>query len=119
MSDGIDAGELDRRITIMRGGSKDDGLATVPDTQIPEMQRWAKKTEVSDAERVRTAQQGIEVTSRFLVRSDALTRTLTSQDVVVCDDVDYAVVGIKEARGRRVGIEITAVARPYAPDAPQ
>lgn len=119
MSDGIDAGELDRRITIMRVGSKDDGLATVADAPIPELRRWAKKTEVSDAERVRASQQGIEVTSRFLVRSDSLTRTMTSQDVVVCDDVEYAIVGIKEARGRRIGIEITAVARPFPPDAPQ
>lgn len=109
---GLAAGELDRRITILRGGTTDDGLSVVPAEPVPDIKRWAKKTDVSDGERVRAGQQGLEMTSRFVVRSDSLTRTLTSRDTLICGDVSYAITGIKECRGRNVGIEITALAQP-------
>jgi SPP1 family predicted phage head-tail adaptor len=108
------AGDLDRRITILRAQSEDDGMASVPGEMKPIAKRWAKKTDVSDGERMRAAEQGQEITSRFLVRNDTLTRTITGKDVLICEGRVYAVSGTKEYGGRGVGIEITGTARPDA-----
>lgn len=115
-------GEYDRTIAIRRGETRDDGLSTVTGTEpanvgmSDDLYRYAKKVDVSDAEKVRAAQQRMEVTSRFRVRSDSLTRTLTSADVILDGDTAYAVTGIKEVGGRNVDVEITAVAQPYPAD---
>jgi head-tail adaptor len=114
----IAAGELDRRIIIMRPGLVDDGTATVPGGLAEIGRRRAKKTDVSDGERVRAAEQSQDITTRFLVRSDALTRTITGKDVVIyrgrSGDIPFEVVGTKESIERDDGIEITATARPDA-----
>lgn len=109
---GLDTGSLDRRITILRAKTEDDGLSSGPGEMKPLGKRWAKKTDVSDGERIRASEQGQEITSRFLVRDDSVTRTIDGKDMLVCEGRTYAVVGTKEYGGRRVGIEITAVARP-------
>lgn len=114
MITGLAAGDLDRRVVIMRAVSIDDGLSSVPGAMEPIATRWAKKTDVSDGERMRASEQGQEITSRFLVRDDSVTRTITGKDMLVCDGRTFAVSGTKEYGGRRVGIEITAIARPDA-----
>ena len=57
---------------------------------------------------VRAAQVGASVTTRFVVRFDSLTKTLTAADRIVYDGKVYAISGLKETEGRRDGIEITA-----------
>lgn len=114
MITGLAAGDLDRRITIMRATAADDGLSSVPGEMMPIAQRWAKKTDASDGERMRAFEQGQEITSRFVVRDDSVTRTITGKDMLVCEGRTYAISGTKEYGGRRVGIEITAIARPDA-----
>ena len=108
----IAAGSLDRRVSILRAGSIDDGTASIDGPYVEIGRRWAKKTDVSDGERVRAAAQSQEITSRFLVRSDALTRTITGKDRLQCRGVSYEVTGTKETDDRDDGIEITTVARP-------
>lgn len=112
----IASGELDRRIAIMRALLIDDGTATVAGVPIEIGKRWAKKTDISDGERVRAAEQSQEITARFLVRSDELTRTITGKDVVMyigkAGRTAFEVVGTKESVDREDGIEISAVARP-------
>lgn len=108
---GLAAGDLDRRITIMRAEDADDGFASVRGELKPIGQRWAKKTDINDGERIRAAQNGQEVSSRFLVRHDVLTATITGKDMIVCEGRSYEIVATKEYGGRRVGIEITATAR--------
>lgn len=114
----INAGDLDRVIDIMQPEGEDDGLSNVPGAPIFAGRRRAKKTDISDGERFRASQLGQEVTTRFLVRSDTLTRSITGRDSLIYNDGDreitYAVVGTKEWGDRRDGIEITAVARPDA-----
>ena len=61
----IDAGELDRRIEIWRAVQIDDGTATVLGAPAKVGSRWAKKTDVSDGERVRAAERGQEITTRW------------------------------------------------------
>lgn len=107
---GLDAGSLDRRIRVMRSLKMDDGLSAVPGEPVEIARRWAKKTDISDAERVAAASQGMTITSRFLMRWDSLTSTIGGADQLVCEGVTYEVVGAKEAMGRRVAVEVTAKA---------
>lgn len=110
---GIHSRELDRRVTLMRAAPDDDGLATVNGAFAPLGKRWAGKTDISDGERIRAAQNGQDITARFLLRWDSVTATLTAKDRLMDrDDRVYEIVNVKEVRGRRVGIEVTAVARP-------
>ncbi|AHE57427.1 phage head completion protein [Sphingomonas sanxanigenens] len=113
----IAAGELDRRITILRAESYDDGTATVQGDPRPVGKRWAKKVDVSDGERMRAEQLGQELTTRFLVRVDSLTRTITGKDQIQFralggSTLVFEVIGTKDSLEREDGIEITAVARP-------
>lgn len=114
----IGAGELDRRITIMRAETVDDGTATVLGEPIAIGSRRAKKTDVSDGERVRAAEQSQQITSRFLVRADPLTRTIDGKDTLIYHgkhgEAAYQVTGTKDSSEREDGIEISAVARPDA-----
>lgn len=108
----IAAGELDRRVSIWRSELIDDGTATVPGPPAEIAERWAKKSDVSDSERVRASELGQEVTTRWLVRSDALTRTITGKDELRYKGRVYVVTGTKETSEREDGIEITTMMRP-------
>lgn len=109
------ASDLNRRIIILRAALIDDGHASVPGVPAEIGRRWAKRTDISDGERVRASQQGQDLKARFLVRSDSLTRTVTGKDVLQCDGESFEVVGTKEWGGRGVGIEITTAAAPDTP----
>lgn len=107
----IAAGELDRRISFWRSSTIDDGTATVEGPPEEIGKRSARKTDVSDGERVRAAEQGSEVTSRFLVRADSFTRTITAKDEVRYRGRVYEVIGVKDSPERDDGIEISTVSR--------
>lgn len=108
----IPAGELDRRVAILRPSSLDDGTATVAGPLAEAGKRWAKKTDVSDGERMRAAQEGQTLTTRFLVRADALTKAIDSTYALTCAGVTYQVTGTKEWGGRNIGVEITTTSQP-------
>jgi len=101
------AGPLDRRITIERYGItyNDDNEPVEAWGEIGK--RWASKKDVSDGEKIRAAEVGATVTTRFQVRWDSLTMTLTAADRIVCEGKTYDIAGTKEL-GRREGIEISA-----------
>jgi len=107
---GLAAGELDRRVTFYRRARTDDGFSAGVGSAGEIGKRWAKKTDVSDVERVAAAAHQQSITTRFLVRHDALTATLLADDQIECEGLRYEITGTKEARGRRVGVEITAAA---------
>jgi SPP1 family predicted phage head-tail adaptor len=101
------AGKLDRRITLERFGMTYNEW-NEPTSGWSELgTRWASKNDISDGEKLRAAQVGASVTTRFQVRYDSMTKTLTAADRLTCEGREYAIVGIKEL-GRREGIEITA-----------
>lgn len=106
------AGEFDRRISIWAAGEIDDGTATVQGPLAEVGKRWAKKVDVSDGEKVRAAENAQELTTRWTVRSDALTRTITGGFVIQHRGISYAVNGTKEGRERDDVIEISTAARP-------
>ncbi|NGP19301.1 phage head closure protein [Devosia aurantiaca] len=104
----MDSGDFDRRITLQRYGTTYNEF-NEPESGWTDLgKRWASKEDVSDGEKVRAAQVGASVSARFRVRYDALTKTLTAADRLICEDVEYQISGTKEGDGRRREIEITA-----------
>ena len=72
--------------------------------------RWAERNDLSDGERVAAGQVGSYLMSRFKIRSDSQTRTVTAKDRLSHDDAFWNIKGVKEAKGGRSRfIEITAV----------
>ena len=112
----IALGELDKRISILRAAKIDDGMAAAEGPHEEIAKRWAKKTDVSDGERMRAGEHASEVATRFLVLSDSLTRTITGADQIAHKGRTYFVTGVKELGDREDGIEITAGGRPGAPE---
>lgn len=115
------AGDLDRRVTILRAvPSTNDFNEEVFDWS-PIGNRAAKREDVSDGERAVAGTLGAALMSRFTVRSDSLTRTITPKDRLQhggTTDVPHVweITGVKESRdGRRQFIEISAT-REIDPD---
>jgi len=105
----MDAGALDRRITIQtyaitRNADNEPvegftDLATV----------WASVNYVSDAERVRAAEVGASISVRFQIRYSATVAGIDAKDRVVFEGKTFDISGVKEI-GRREGLEISAAA---------
>lgn len=105
---GITAGELNTPISFLRAAPARDAFSKVRSAPVLLGNRWSKRSDVSDGERVSAAAQGVKLTARFGVRHDSLTETVTNADLIECDGVQYEITGRKEWQGRRVGIEFSA-----------
>lgn len=104
------SGSLDRKITIQRA-------TMVPNAAGEDVPTWAdlvtvraSKTDIPDGERWRAAEVAATITTRFQVRWNALTASVTPKDRIICEGRVYEVSHSKEI-GRAVGLEITARAR--------
>lgn len=106
----MQAGKLDRRIQFRRATLADDGFSQVETWADHGCAVWGSKKEISDGERWRAGAVDATVTARFQVRWSELTRGITPRDRLLCEGLEYDIVGIKEI-GRRVGLELTANAR--------
>jgi SPP1 family predicted phage head-tail adaptor len=111
----IGAGQMARRIQFQRAAVEDDGMANSEKWFEDERDNlgqpvWAKKTDVSDAERLRAGEVQASLTARFIVRWSAFTSDLTPKDRIKYDGKRFRIFAIKEI-GRREGLEITAGAR--------
>ncbi|UWQ16153.1 head-tail adaptor protein [Jannaschia sp. M317] len=116
----IGAGQLDRRIQILRraaggnafGTSDASGSFVVQGDPI-----WAAKRDLRVSERM--GQQGglsaagiaATVVTEFIVRWSTAARDVTSKDRILCDGVTYEITGIREGAGRRVALVFEATAR--------
>lgn len=101
------AGPLDRRISIERYSTTYNEDNEPVSAWAEVAKRWASKQDVSDGEKIRAAEVGASVTTRFQVRWDSVTETITAADRLVYDGQVYEIAGTKELN-RREGIEITA-----------
>lgn len=108
------AGAFDRRVSIWRSERIDDGTATVDGPPAEIGKRWARKADVSDGERIRAKENAQDLTTRWTVRSDSLTRTIAGGDILQHRGISYEVIGTKEGLERDDVIEITTAARPDA-----
>lgn len=107
----MDAGQLDRRIEFVRLVKSDDGFSSEgATTEVSLGTVYAKKTDVSDGERMRAMQVQANISARFLVRYSTLTASITPMDFVRYGGILYDIYSVKEV-GRREGFEITAAGR--------
>lgn len=106
----IDAGDLDRRVTLERHGITRDELNNPVEAWAALSTVWASKHDVSDTERLRGAEVGSTLTTRFVIRWSSVVRDINTKDRLTCEGLQYGIVGVKEL-GRREFIEITAAAR--------
>jgi len=105
------AGKLDRQLQFQRFTATDDGFGMVETWANHGGPIWAGKTDVSDGERYRASEVSASITTRFMVRWSSFTRDITPKDRLTCEGFAYDISGIKEGKGRRQWLEITAAAR--------
>ncbi|MCJ8139568.1 head-tail adaptor protein [Falsirhodobacter halotolerans] len=110
----IRAGSLNRRVQFLRSNEIMTPFASRPGEPTPFGGRvWASREDMSDAEKAAGDTVFSGVSARFVVRSNAFTREITTKDQLTEGGTTFDIVGIKEI-GRREAIEITGVAREEA-----
>lgn len=108
----VRAGELDRLVTVVKlvAGARDAGGTPVktPTDRVPSI--WAKRTDVSDGERMKAQGVSASLRARFRVRSED-GADITTQDRIRDEDAGetFDVVGVKRVDFEI--LEITAGAR--------
>lgn len=103
------AGPLDRRITIERLQLSYDADNQPVENWAALTTVWASKQDVSDGEKIRAAQVGATLTTRFQIRWSNMVSDVNPKDRLVVAGRVYDISGVKEI-GRREGLEITAAA---------
>lgn len=106
----MDAGRMDRRITLERFTETRDEFNSPVQAWAPLATVGASKEDIRDAERWSAQEVGAEVTTRFRIRYSATVADLNPKDRVQFDGRQYDIAAVKEI-GRREGLEITANAR--------
>jgi len=106
------AGSLDRFVQFRRATLVDDGFGMVETWANYGAPTFASRADVSDGERWRAGEVVASITTRFVVRHDPLTSTITPKDRLICEGLEFNIVGVKEPPGtRRQWIELTCAAR--------
>jgi SPP1 family predicted phage head-tail adaptor len=106
----MDAGLLDRRITIERATETTDAVGGVTREWGPLATVWAQVLPISDGERWRAEEVAAHVTHRFRIRWGA---GVLPTDRIVYEGRIFDLSGVKEI-GRREGQELTGAARAEA-----
>lgn len=104
------AGPLDSRITIQRATMVENSVGEFVPTWANIVTLPASKVDIPDGERWRAAEVAATITTRFQIRWNAVTATVSPKDRILCDGRTYDIHHVKEL-GRRVGLEVTASAR--------
>jgi SPP1 family predicted phage head-tail adaptor len=108
----MQAGDLDRRITLQRATATQNELNEDVDTWADVATVWARRRDASDSQKIEymaAGQVGAFIVSRFTVRSSSVTRDVTPVDRLMHEGKVWEIRGVKEAdEGRRRFIEITA-----------
>lgn len=107
------AGDLDRRIRFERiKVARDDVGGVAADGWENLGTYWAKRTDMSDGERMAADERSAVRMTLFKVRSTEVTRGVTAKDRIWHDGAYYEISGIKETKeGRNNYIEVTAIVR--------
>lgn len=108
---GLAAGDLDRRITILRAAkAQDPGSGEEIETWAPLATVWASWRRASAREQLAAAEISAEVTDVFTVRFSSVTRTITPKDRVRYDGREYNLAECTE-HGYREGMVLRGSAR--------
>lgn len=106
----MEAGKLDRRITLQRVTITRDEYNAPVETWADLTTVWASYEPVSDGERFRAGERAAEISARFQIRYSSAVKDVTPVDRLTFDGKPYAITHVKEI-GRRVGLELTATGR--------
>lgn len=104
------AGQLDRRITVLRATNARNSFNEEIATWNPVATVWAAAVPISDGERLRAGETLATSKYRFTVRHSAFAGSIDPRDRLTFQGRTFDVNGVKEL-GRREGYEITATAR--------
>lgn len=92
----MDAGELDRRITLQRLTETDDGYGTVADSWADLATVWAKLMPVLGAEKLAAQEVGGTARRKFKIRRSSAVTDLTAKDRVVYSGVNHDIWDVSE-----------------------
>lgn len=106
----MQAGRMDRRITIERFTVTKNAFNEDVEAWAPLVTVWASKEDIRDGERWAAAEVSAEITTRFRIRYSSQVADVNPKDRLLFDGREYNIVAVKEI-GRREGLEITAAAR--------
>ena len=106
----MQAGPLDRRITIQRASISYDAFNAPVEAWAGIATVWASKEDIKDGERLRAQEVSAEITTRFRIRWSSAVSDVNPKDQIIFDGKTYDIFGVKEI-GRREGLELTAAAR--------
>lgn len=110
----MQAGRLDRRITIQRATTVANDFNELVQTWATHATVWAHAAPVMDAEKIRAGEMLGLKSYRFTIRYSSDVADVDPTYRLTFDGRTYDVSGIKEL-GRREGLEITATARAETP----
>jgi len=103
----MQAGKLDRRITLRRASTRTDEFGAAIETWSDIGTVWAGVVQVSNQEQFAAQQVGAEAVLRFQVRFSTRVRELSPRDRLVYAGREYNITGVAMI-GRNEGLEITA-----------
>lgn len=111
----MEAGRLDRKATLYAPTFTRDAMNQAVPGWADGIRVSARKLDVSDGERVQAQQVGASLSSRFQIRRCSEVAALDATWQLDHEGQRFQVTGLKELlahgdHGRRVGIEITALA---------
>lgn len=106
----MDAGGLNRRITITRRSGTVDAFNEPGDTWTTYATVWASVTPINDGERTRAGETLAQKASRFVIRYSTATVSVSPLDRISFDGATYDINGVKEIAVRQY-LELTATAR--------
>jgi len=112
----IKAGNLDRRVAIVRAGpATDDGFTTLPGTLQLVGKRWASIKPARGGEPMEAEQRTGIAEATIWLRWDSLTRTIAATDMIVADGRLFSLVAPPREIGRREGVELFVKAETERP----
>jgi SPP1 family predicted phage head-tail adaptor len=103
----MEAGKLDRLVTLERATVVDDPFGGEVETWAPLATVPAEMLPISDGERFRYGEVAAEITTRWRIRWGY---DVTAEDRLTYEGRVFAIVGVKEI-GRHEGQELTTGAR--------
>ena len=111
------AGDLDRRIIIVRATLAANAFNEFVETWATYATVWARKLDVSAGESYRAQEVGAEISARFVVKYSPVTAGVDARDRITFGGQDYNITAVREVdMGRNRYREIDCVARAQRTD---
>jgi SPP1 family predicted phage head-tail adaptor len=92
----MDAGKLDRRVTLQRQGAEtDNGYGPVPGAWAELAEVWAEMMPLSGAERIAAAENAAYANVRFRIRKSSTVDSLNASDRLLFDGLAHDIANVR------------------------